>query len=254
MEADHRRLVFGADRTNRDRFPILHRPLLDEVDRIWSYRRLWQFVGGHVEPMDNYPRVERQQTFGGREQRIDVDFLDPGLLDDQLAEAHQQLFQGCHAHRLAPANAFQSLEDVGLLHHPKRKRGVQRRQGQSAVFEDLDQLSACAEQDYRPKLRIETAADDQLVAIELRHRLNGYALEVLGASLLRDRFLDVLERGLHGIGITQVELHAADIGLVGDGQRVQLQDDGIADLFGCLQCFLFGRRNARFDRRYVVAL
>ena len=36
------------------------------------------------------------------------------------------------------------------------------------------------------------------------------------------------ERG-HGLGAAQVQLHAANIGLVGDGLRMQFQDDGKPD-------------------------
>ena len=41
-----------------------------------------------------------------------------------------------------------------------------------------------AEQQHRAELRIEAAAEDELVAVELDHRLDGDALEVLGAGLL----------------------------------------------------------------------
>ena len=77
-------------------------------------------------------------------------------------------FERGQVHRLAAAHALQRLVDLGLLHHPARQRGVQRRQRQRAVLEDLDQLSAGAEQQHRAELRIEAAADDQLVAVELR--------------------------------------------------------------------------------------
>ena len=157
-------------------------------------------------------------------------------------------------HRLASAHALQRGEDLGLLHHPQRQSGIQRRQRQRAIFEHLDQLTAGAEQDDRPELRIEAAADDQLVAIELRHRLHGHALEVLRADFLGDRAPNALERRLHRIGIAQVQLHAADVGLVGDGQRVQLQNDRIADLLGRLHRLLFGFGDARLNRGNVVRL
>ena len=47
----------------------------------------------------------------------------------------------------------------------RRQRGVQRRQGQRAVVEDLDELAAGAEQQHRAELRVDAAADDQLVAV-----------------------------------------------------------------------------------------
>ena len=39
---------------------------------------------------------------------------------------------------------------------------------------------------------------------------------------------------LHRLGVAQVQLHAADIGLVRDGFGVQLEHHGIADLVGGL--------------------
>ena len=148
---------------------------------------LGQFVLGHFRAVHHHARIQRQQPLGRGQQRVDVDLLDPALLDHQLAEAHQQVFQRRQIHRLAPAHALQRGEDLGLLHQAQRQRGVQRRQRQRAVFEDFHQLSAGAEQQHRAELRIEAAADDQLVAIKLDHRLHGHALEMLGAGLFRDR-------------------------------------------------------------------
>ena len=67
-----------------------------------------------------------------------------------------------------PRTPLQRGEDPGLLHHPPRQGGVERRQGQRAVLEDLDELAAGAEEQHRAELRVEAAADDQLVAVELR--------------------------------------------------------------------------------------
>src|ERR1035437_8428869 len=84
-----------------------------------------------------------------------VNFLDPRLLNHELAEAHQEICQRRLIDGLASANSFQRFEDVGLLHHPQGERGIQRRQGQGAVFKDLDQLPPGSEQYDRAELRIE---------------------------------------------------------------------------------------------------
>ena len=105
------------------------------------------------------------RPLGRGEQGVDVDLLDPGLLDDQLAEPHQELLQGREVDRLAAADALQGRVDPGLLHHPPGQGRVQRRQGQRAVLEDLDELAARAEEQDRAELRVEAAADDQLVAV-----------------------------------------------------------------------------------------
>ena len=87
------------------------------------------------------------------------------LLDDELAEADHQLLQRGQVDRRPAADALQGLEDPGPLHHPPGQGGVQRRQGQRAVLEDFHQLSAGAEQQDGAELRVEAAADDELIAV-----------------------------------------------------------------------------------------
>ena len=72
--------------------------------------------------------VERDQPLSRDQQRIDLDFLDRAVLDDQLAEADQQLVERVEVARRAAARALQRREDFRLLHHPARERRVQRRQ------------------------------------------------------------------------------------------------------------------------------
>ena len=57
-----------------------------------------------------------------------TDLLDPGLFDNQLAEANQQAFQRLKVHRLAAADSLERLIDLGLLHHAARQGGVERGQ------------------------------------------------------------------------------------------------------------------------------
>ena len=88
------------------------------------------------------------------------------LLDDELAEAHQELLQRREVDRRPAAHALERLEDAGPLHHAPRERRGQRRQGEGPVLEDLDELAARAEQQHRPELRVDAAADDELVAVQ----------------------------------------------------------------------------------------
>ena len=56
------------------------------------------------------------------------------------------------------------------------------------VLEHLDELAAHAEQEHRAELRVNAAAQDDLVAVaQLDHLLDGDALEVLRALLLGAR-------------------------------------------------------------------
>ena len=69
----------------------------------------------------------------------------------------------------------------------------------------------------------------ELVAIELDHRLDGHAQEVLGADAPGYGSLDRAIGAAHRLGIGQVESNPADVGLVRDRLGIQLQDRGVAE-------------------------
>ena len=89
-----------------------------------------------------------------------------------------------------PRTPFERGVDLGPLHHAACQRRGQRRQAQRAVLEDLHERAAEAEQQHRAELRIDAAAEDELVAVAVDHGLDGDALEVGGAVLLGDVRLD----------------------------------------------------------------
>jgi len=76
---------------------------------------------------------------------------------------------------------LQGGENLRLLHQSSRERGVERRQAKRAILEHFHQLTAGAEQQHRAKLRVDAAAQNQLVAVGRNHRLDGTAEEVLRA-------------------------------------------------------------------------
>ena len=137
--------------------------------------------------MEHDAGIERDQALRRGEQRVDVDLLDPALFDDELAEADQQLVERGEVDRRAAADALQRGEDLRPLHHPPRERRVERRQRERAILIDLDQLAARPEQQHRSELRVERAADDQLVAVARDHRLHGDAQDMLRARSGRHR-------------------------------------------------------------------
>ena len=112
---------------------------------------------------------------------------------------------------------------------------------------NFDQLSAGAEKKYWPKLRVHAAAQNQLVTFHSHHGLNGDAAEVLRAGFLRDRRLDLLEGIADGGFIFQIELDAADVGLVGDGFGRSLSTTGKPIASACFDGFVFAARDARLD-------
>ena len=142
---------------------------------------------GDVGRVEDDPRVEGDDPLGRGEQRVDVDLGDPRLLGDELAEADEERGEHVDVDRPPAADAAERLRDRRLLDQAPRERRVERRQGQRPVAEHLDELAAHPEQEDRAELRIRAAADDQLVAGPVDHRLDRDALEVLGADLLRHR-------------------------------------------------------------------
>ena len=61
---------------------------------------------------------------------------------------------------------------------------IQRRQGQSAVAIDFDELAAGTEQNHGSKLGIDAAAENEFVAFQSHHGLNRHAGELVRASFL----------------------------------------------------------------------
>mmetsp|Transcript_38850 Transcript_38850/g.120852 ORF Transcript_38850/g.120852 Transcript_38850/m.120852 type:complete len:396 (-) Transcript_38850:1200-2387(-) len=157
---------------------------------------------------------------------------DPGLLHDNLAEAHHQLLHLRQVHLTPATDASQRRVDLRLLHHAAGERGRQRRQAERAVLVNLDQGAALAEEEYRSELLVHAAPDDDLVAAHPLHRLDADAVEVLRAGLLADAGLDSAEALADGVGIGDVEQHPADVGLVRYGLAVDLEHDGVAHPLG----------------------
>ncbi len=66
-----------------------------------------------------------------------------------------------------------SAVKICLLHH-SLCQVVFSGEAPGVVAIDFDEAATGAEQDYRPKLRIDAASEDQIIAIEFHHRLHGY--------------------------------------------------------------------------------
>ena len=124
----------------------------------------------------------------------------------------------------------------------------------AAVLEDFDELSAGAEEKDRAELRVEAAAEDQLVAVAADHRLDGHSQEMAGSGALAHRRLDRSIGVAHGFGAGEVELNAADVGLVRDRLRVELEYHRIADRLGRRDRGLRIRGDSGCDGRHAVSV
>src|ERR1019366_4369373 len=204
VELHQQWLVFGTDRAGGDRRLVFQFPRHDILHRIRPDGRLGQLVLRRFRIVQHDARIERKNSFRRDEQRIDVNLRDPRLLDDELAEAHEQLFERGDVRGLASAHAFERGENFGAFHHAARQRRVQRRQTKRAVLENLDELAARAEEQHRAELRINAAANNQFITFELDHRLHGHAKEMFLANFFGDGRFDGFPRLTDGGGRAQI--------------------------------------------------
>jgi hypothetical protein len=229
MELDDERLIFGPDRPHPVDLAVGAGPGAGVPAWIGADGQARQVLDVRCRIVEDDPRVERDQALRRGEQRVDVELADPALLDDELAEADEELLQLVQVHALAAADPLESPIDRRVLHHPPSERGGERREPEGAVAEDLDELAAHPEEEDWPELGIDRAAEDELVAGPVHHRLDRDALKVLGAHALRHRHPDGLVGVPHRGRVLEVELDATHVGLVGDGVGVELDNDRIAD-------------------------
>src|SRR5580704_16938455 len=94
---------------------------------------------------------------------------------------------------------------------------------------DLDQLAPRTKQDHRPKLGIYAASEDQFVAFDPHHGLDGNAQELVRTGFFCDGRLYPAKSGSYRLRILQIQLDAADIGLVRDRLGEDLQHEPISD-------------------------
>jgi hypothetical protein len=223
MELHHGRLVLRANRAQDELLAVPAPPGLHVLSRIRADRGLRQVTFRRRRGLEDHARVDGHQGMGPHDERIHVHLPDPRLFQHQLAEPHEHPLERREVRRGSAAHALERLEDPGPLHQAPRERGGERGQADRPVPHHLDQLAAGAEQDYRPELAVDAAAEDQLVGVAaIDHGLNRDAAEVLGAGQAGDRLAYRLEGGRDLPSAAQIEAHPSDLGLVGDGAGQEL--------------------------------
>ena len=190
MKFHHQRFVFGTNWPDDDWSLVFQFPRRDVLHRIRADGRPWQFVFRRFQVVQNDARVERENPLRRNEQRIDVNFRDPRLFNDKLAEADEQMFEFRDVRRFAPAHALERGENFCAFHHAPRERGVERRQTERAVLENFHELAARSEKQNGSELRVHTAADDQFIPFKLHHPLHGDAEKMFRANFFGDGSFD----------------------------------------------------------------
>src|SRR5829696_852262 len=215
VEAHHQGLVFRTDRAYRNGRAVAQLFVGDVLFRVRTDRGSWEIFFLRLGIVQNDAGVEGYQALLRGQERVDIELLDPGLLDDELARTNEQPLQGADVDRRPSPDATERLEDAGPFHHSPGERGGQRREGEGPVPVHLDKRAAGPEEQYGTELRVQAAADDQLVAVEAYHLLDGGTAEVLGHVVLAYRGFHLLVGQSDLVGALQVQSHSAHIGLVG---------------------------------------
>ena len=173
---------------------------------------------------DHDPRVERDQPLRVGEQRIDVELDDVGQVHGDLREAQQHVDDLLRAARAGHGEAGKPLRDLGVGDHVLRQHGIERRQADAAVGDDLGRRAALAEQDDRAEGRVAGQAEDQLMRLRARHHRLHRELQVACIGPQRgDARQHLLGGRLRGRARTQAQRDAADIGFMGDVGRMDLR-------------------------------
>src|SRR5262249_22872716 len=91
VESHHQRLILRTNRTQCRGASIPQRDLRNILRRIWANRTARHLFNRRGRIVEDYPRIQTDQTIGRRKQWIDIDLLDPWLIDHELAETDKNL-------------------------------------------------------------------------------------------------------------------------------------------------------------------
>ena len=85
----------------------------DALDSSWqradldSYMAAARAAGARVLLSFGHSRIQGNDLLRGGQKWIDVDFLDPALVHDQLTESHEQFFQSTDIDRFLPPHSVE---------------------------------------------------------------------------------------------------------------------------------------------------
>ncbi len=244
--------VFRPDRPEQQLLPVRQRDGALQLLGIRPDREAGSAAMRRRRHLD--PGIQRQHAVLIREQRVDVELRHLVEIGGQLGDLDQGQRDLVQRRRRPIAIAVQQSAHPGPLDQLMGQVQIERRQGQRLVAHHLDRGAAVAEHQDRPEHRIVSEAHDQLEGVVgVDHALDRQAVD---PSLGPTR-LDIGQHGargfVHGPGIGQAEHHAADVGLVGDVGRDDLERDRLAELGGRARRLVGRLHDHRLDHRHAVA-
>ena len=200
--------------------------------------------------VDPDARVEGHHAVGVGQQRVDVELDHLGQVRRQLRQLDERQFHGRPVHGTMRPRIAQQLRHPGPAHQLPCQRDVQRWQCDGSVGDGLDRGAALAEHQHRPEDRVDRDAEDQFVAaLVLDHLLHRQALDARIRPALPGPRQDGLGRRQQQFLRADVEHDAADVGLVRDVRRVDLQGQRITQPVADPGQFLERSRHLGLDDR-----
>ena len=181
--------------------------------------------------VDHHPGVQGDHVLGRDQQRINVHLLDLRIIGDQVGEPHEDFDQPVDVHRGLAAVAVQQRPRLERFEHPAGQGLVQRRQGQRPVLKTSAATPPMPTRITAPKIGSffmpmisSKALGTATIFWMVTPRIVASGRFCLGP-------LDHLREGAgHGLVGSQVQRHAAHVGLVRDLRRVDFHHHRIADL------------------------
>ena len=222
-------LVFRPHRPHEHFGPILDANLLFLVLGIGRDRKAPVRLAGALPRigLDADARVHHHHAVLVGEQRIEIELAHFRNVCGELRQFHQRQGDGVDVGARHVAIEFQNISDTRALDHVVRQREIERRQRQRPVVDDLHRLAAAPEHDHRPEGRIVGYARDQFAAVRAAdHWMHGHAFDPRLRHLARDPRHHLARRLHRCLGRADVEHDAADVGLVRDVARHDLDDAG----------------------------
>jgi hypothetical protein len=89
VESHHQGLVFGPDRAYSHGRAVAQLFVGDVLFRVRTDRGSWEVFVLRFRVVQNDTGVEGYEALRRGQERVDVEFFDPGLLDDELARANE---------------------------------------------------------------------------------------------------------------------------------------------------------------------
>ena len=175
---------------------------------------------------DRYARVDGDDAGLVGENRIEIDLADLGKIGHKLRQLDQKKLDGALVGGGHVAVSLEDASDPGARDEAAREREVERRQRQRLVADDFDRRSALPEDDDRAESRVVGDADDELARLRTHDHGKDGDPGNSRVGFFRPRPIENFRgRLVHRVLAGEIEPHAADLRLVHDVGRLDLEDD-----------------------------